>query len=135
MSFGTLRRWFGSGRGSTPTSPATTKRPRPYRNETGSKFFRVRFARESHRAAVKRQMRTERRWARGRNTRGLPVGMGEHMRGPALTDRLNRQARLRRDRPSRLARLVAALNRTQPALGFEIRYSPSPRRAAHALTS
>lgn len=87
-------------------------------------------------------MATERRWARGRNTRGLPVGMGEHMRGPELTDRLNRQARLRRDRPAKLARLVAALNRAKPVLGFEIRYSPSPaalrlaaRRAAAAPSS
>lgn len=58
---------------------------------------------------VKRQMQTERRWARGRNTRGLPVGMGEHMRGPALTDRLNRQVPLRRDRLPKLARLVQSL--------------------------
>ena len=78
-------------------------------------------------------MQTEQRWGRGRNTRGLPVGMGEHMRGPELTDRLNRQARLRRDRPSKFARLVAALNRTEAVKGFEIRYAPSRfalRRAA-----
>ncbi|HEX8556693.1 MAG TPA: hypothetical protein VF668_01250 [Pyrinomonadaceae bacterium] len=71
-------------------------------------------------------MATERRWARGRNTRGLPVGMGEHMRGPELTERLNRQAPLRRDRPSKFARRVAAMYRMRPILGFEIRYSPSP---------
>lgn len=59
---------------------------------------------------VKRQMRVERRWARGRNTRGLPVGVAEYMRGPELTDRLNRQVPLRRDRLPKIVRRVLALS-------------------------
>ena len=79
-------------------------------------------------------MQTERRWARGRNTRGLPVGMGEHMRGVELTDRLNRQVKLRSDRPSKFARLVAALNGTEPIKGFEIKYRPSKFALRQAAT-
>lgn len=67
-------------------------------------------------------MKTEKRWARGRNTRGLPLGLGERDRGPLLTARLNAQVKLRANRPTKLARLVAALNRTTPVLGWQILY-------------
>lgn len=72
------------------------------------------FEREAWRAHVKRQMRTERRWARGRNTRGLPVGMGVLDRKGTpfyseLTERLNRQATFRRDRLPKFARRVLRL--------------------------
>lgn len=108
-SFTTLKSLFGSGRASASTSPRPQDRQLRYKNETGSRYYRVRFAREARRAMVKRQMRTERRWARGRNTRGLPVGMGEHMRGPELTVRLNAQIPLRRDRLPKIVRRVGAL--------------------------
>jgi hypothetical protein len=67
-------------------------------------------------------MRDERRVRTRRNTRGLPVGLPLYVRGEEKTRDFNRQSRYRKARPTKLARLVASLNRTKPVMGFEIRY-------------
>lgn len=136
-----LKKWCASALGLASTSQPSRQPGRqraPYLNKTGNRFYRVRFAREAHRAAIKRQMQTEQRWARGRNTRGLPVGTGEHMRGPDLTAKLNAQSTHRRARLPKLVRRIAALCGTFPSATFRLQLPPSPlsvRRAAAGTIS
>lgn len=113
----------GDSKNTKRSNPFVFRPPQNPDGEHGSKYWRVNFAEGAHWAAIKRMMRTELRWTRGRNTRGLPVGMSRHENAPAdLRAALHRQERLRRNRPSKLARRIASSFGTKASPDFRIRY-------------